>query len=266
MKRRIKWTSRACSAKLVDKSQTSFRWINQKCFSSKHMNGNQVTYEISTWLLYWEGIPAEKFDSEIELKVYIIRFVYNLGQEFAVPSLLLYEADLRYQASIWVDEWSAPNKGHAAEERIIEFNSIPNSPPWLPISRKMCFEDKKTRKGENSSQSEGLLKFLSLNSEKKSNKRRLVPIKRNTYSKKTALEEYQVCEIPTYDRIMGEQRPEYRFTPVSSSWQDVSWESRPMDPLNFISKRIPSDKDCVTILTAEIGFSSSDEKLSKIKE
>lgn len=55
--------------------------------------------------LIWDGTSCEKFVDEVQLKLFLIRFVYNIDQRFLVPSELLADANLVYETGDWVDEW-----------------------------------------------------------------------------------------------------------------------------------------------------------------
>lgn len=60
--------------------------------------------------MLWEGTQCEKFTDEVQLKTYIMRFVYNINIQHLIPSEVLADAGLVYETRDWVDEWYCTDK------------------------------------------------------------------------------------------------------------------------------------------------------------
>lgn len=60
--------------------------------------------------LIWDGTQCEKFLNGVELKKFLIRFVYGIDQRFLIPSELLADANLAYETGDWVDGWFCTDK------------------------------------------------------------------------------------------------------------------------------------------------------------
>ncbi len=90
------------------------------------------------YVLSWEGLFMDSFPSEEEVLLFIIRFGYSVGDDALVPSELLADFDLVYEAGDWVDEWYCPDQHEVIfalgeiqkpDDRNIRFEGYPRITP-----------------------------------------------------------------------------------------------------------------------------------------
>ena len=129
VKKRIVWyleEKTAVAIAIGELLPTKFQWKKQKSFNP---NKDGV-------VLLWDGIYSDKFKNEIELKLFLIRLIYNIEDKFLIPSELLADANLVYTTGDWVDEWQCTDKNN----EIIECERD----IWRPISRKIRYTGYRT--------------------------------------------------------------------------------------------------------------------------
>lgn len=252
---------------MYDRSQSVFHWNSEWACATEISQTSGENHPVEKWHLFWDGLSLKRFDSEAKLKVYILRFVYSIDPQYAIPSMLLYEAGLRYRQSIWIDEWFARNQGHACENNIISFGSEVGQQPWLPSEYNLSFKNQRPRKGKLGQLQPVNSGFLRLEKNEKTRKSQLVLVRAPDVNLKSASGKKSVTlahsrkpGLPSYDRVLQRRIPGPGFVKINSNWKDVSWESRPGRALSPQPKRMPTDRECFTFLTAEIGFPRPKEK------
>jgi len=62
------------------------------------------------YLLSWEGLFMDSFPGEIDVLLFIIKFGYGVGDNQLVPSEILTDFNLAYEAGDWVDVWNCPDQ------------------------------------------------------------------------------------------------------------------------------------------------------------
>jgi hypothetical protein len=121
VKRRITWhldTRSASALFLGEQFPTKFKWADLPRPPVKTVlpSGALSVYyrdfepDEDKVRLIWDGVDSESFLNEVELKIFIIRFVYNIIDSHLIPSELLAEANLVYETGDWVDEWWCTDK------------------------------------------------------------------------------------------------------------------------------------------------------------
>lgn len=109
LRRRIKWRANQCTAELAGDVFVDFSWIH-RCFFYDDGLKEMVPYETPKWHLHADGLPEGEFEDEVQLKLYIIRFVYDIQVWMLIPSELLYDAGLLYVTNEWIDTWNQPGQ------------------------------------------------------------------------------------------------------------------------------------------------------------
>lgn len=152
MKRRISWDFHSHIARVVFPSCPDveiFSWKNLPLPLNDQINPVGKTYTFRPFeededklQLYWNGVPCETFLDETVLKVYLIRFVYNLDIAYSIPSEILADAQLQYSTGKWVDEFfSCKFNGD-----IIQVDTLIPRPPNRNIKLEGCiFPDQKNK-------------------------------------------------------------------------------------------------------------------------
>ena len=83
------------------------------------------------YILSWERLFLDSFQTEIDTLLFLIRFGYSLPDKDLVPSEILLDFNLIYASGRWVDEWCSP-----AGDEVIYAKDI-GAPPK---NRKIRFE------------------------------------------------------------------------------------------------------------------------------
>jgi hypothetical protein len=90
------------------------------------------------YILSWEGLFMDTFLKEQEVLLFIMRFGYSIPDEDLVPSEILTDVNLVYEAGDWVDEWGCPDQHDVIfaigdiqrpPERNIRFEGYPRITP-----------------------------------------------------------------------------------------------------------------------------------------
>lgn len=90
--------------------------------------------------MLWDGDKCETFVDEVQLKMFIMRFVYNIDQRFLIPSEVLADANLVYETGDWVDEWFCLDKNDEIMECPREI--------YRPDTRRIRFFDQVRREDD----------------------------------------------------------------------------------------------------------------------
>jgi len=104
------------------------RWDPDQC--------SYVDFELDEdrYTLSWEGIFMDSFPTEADVLLFILRFGYSVDDKFLVPSEVLADVNLAYEAGDWVDEWWCQDKHEVVfalgevkrpEDRKIRFEGFP---------------------------------------------------------------------------------------------------------------------------------------------
>lgn len=101
------------------------RWDPDQC-SYIDFEENEDRYTLS-----WAGLFLDSFPNEVETLLFVIRFGYSLPDKYLVPSEILFDFNLVYEAGDWVDEWLC------ADKHEVIFNANCGMPPK---NRKIRFE------------------------------------------------------------------------------------------------------------------------------
>jgi hypothetical protein len=107
-------------------------WYSKK-FEWNDALKESVPLDKEHWTLIVDGAPEEIFESEADLKCFIIRFVYDIEKHMLIPSELLHDAQLSYITSEWIDTWTWP--GHI---KVIQPSVLAES----PAIRNIVLEDR----------------------------------------------------------------------------------------------------------------------------
>jgi hypothetical protein len=91
--------------------------------------------------LMWDGMQTDTFLNEVQLKQFIIRFVYMLSNDELIPSELLADANLVYDTGDWVDVFGCRD----VNDEIIE---CPRE-IYRPNDRKIRFADRLVPRRQN---------------------------------------------------------------------------------------------------------------------
>ena len=105
MKRRvIKISDRRYRVELPggDVSQFSYREKPRKWITAKYSYADFEPDE-DRYTLSWEGLFLDTFRTEIDALLFIIRFGYSIKDTDLVPSEILADFQLTYEAGDWVD-------------------------------------------------------------------------------------------------------------------------------------------------------------------
>lgn len=62
------------------------------------------------YILSWEGIFMDTFLTEADVLCFILRFGYSIADDNLIPSEILADVNLVYEAGDWVDEWGCPDQ------------------------------------------------------------------------------------------------------------------------------------------------------------
>jgi hypothetical protein len=62
------------------------------------------------YVLHWEGMFLDSFEKETDVFLFVLRFGYGISDECLVPSEILADFNLVYEAGDWVDEWNCPDQ------------------------------------------------------------------------------------------------------------------------------------------------------------
>lgn len=169
------------------------------------------------YILSWEGIFLDTFRTEVEALLFIIRFGYSIDDRYLIPSEILADFNLVYEAGDWVDEWYCPDR-HEVIFALGEISKPPN--------RKIRFEGYP----------------------------RITPHHAPTYKRSHSWEKYEVVaevQIPKLD-FDELEKPKQRRRRIERNWSDPSDPSL-AGWLKFKMARVTqkdrmADEDCVFTL------------------
>ena len=109
------------------------------------------------YILSWDGVFLDTFLTEVEVLLFIIRFGYSIGSTDLVPSEILTDFQLAYEAGDWVDEWGCLDQHEVVfvlgeiqrpAQRNIRFEGYPRITPKVEKTRIYSWDDDDWKKPE----------------------------------------------------------------------------------------------------------------------
>lgn len=97
--------------------------------------------EEDRYILTWDNMFIESFRREEDVLLFILRFGYDISDRYLVPSEILADFNLVYEAGDWVDEWYCTDRHeviftqepiHRPFNRNIRFVGYPRITPEAP--------------------------------------------------------------------------------------------------------------------------------------
>lgn len=195
VKKRIVWGSDFAKVDVGDSKRPDIHRFFWKSRSWARLDADDTYIAGLKWILDWDNLTVDHYDTEAKLKLYIIRFAYGILPEHLIPSEILADAGLYYTTGDWVDEWNCTDKND--EIGVISEETTLN----IPSNRRI-------RVGGTSAQgfTKQLVQFLQLHNGGNGEKPRLKAVQA--------------------ERIEAPVALEARFRRIPPDWEDFSAYSR----------------------------------------
>lgn len=205
-----------------DVSEFSYR---EKARHWDPYQGTHVDFEAEEdrYLLSWEGLFLDSFRKEEEALLFILRFGYSISDQHLIPSEILADFNLVYEAGDWVDEWRCSDR----HEVVFALGKIQR-----PVGRKIQFQ--------------GYPRITP-----KKPKKRPIGFRLSGAEDEGETEVVTNVEIPKLD-FEELEKPKERYRTIPRTWADLSdpgcesWMRWKLDRLRRLGQGPgPSDADCL---------------------